>query len=101
MNAVQQNFWDSDIKTKFQEFHAKNPEIYGKFAHYAFKILKAGRSRYGAKSIMERVRWHFDLNAKDGDGFKCNNNYTAHYARMLEQRHPIFEGFFNKRELRS
>ena len=36
-----------------------------------------------------------------GDDFKINNDFTAHYARLLMREHPALEGFFETREIRA
>jgi hypothetical protein len=42
-------------------------------------------------------RWHTDLHARSGDGFKINNIYSPFYTRKFEREFPQHEGFFAKR----
>ena len=69
----------------------------------------SGHHHFGAKAIMERVRWevsvymrrsHFEgYVATTGEQFKVNNNYTSRYARKLISEKPEFKGFFQTRRL--
>jgi hypothetical protein len=36
-----------------------------------------------------------------GDDFKLNNNYHSRYARLIMEREPGLDGFFETRGLRS
>lgn len=83
------------IKADFEQYHAANPHIYAAFVQFTLYII-GKRERFGAKAIMERVRWH-TLESGD-DGFKINNNYTALYARKFMREHPEHAGFFVTRE---
>ena len=49
---------------------------------------------------MERVRWFTEIEAR-GDTFKCNNNYTAHYARLLMEQESELAGFFETRRAKA
>jgi len=35
------------------------------------------------------------------DGYKVNNNFTSDYARLFENDHPIYVGYFLKRLCKS
>ena len=83
-----------ELKQQFQEYHLKNPLIYEAFESMA-KQMAARRTRFGAKALMEIIRWNTMLNG--GDEFKVNNNYTAYYSRMFEQNNPNYAGLFAKR----
>ena len=41
----------------FRKYHAEHPEIYRIFERFSLMMFRAGRTRYGAKGIMERIRW--------------------------------------------
>ena len=92
------NFTKSD---EFEEYHKKHPLIYHYFVKIAKQKIEAGRKKYGAKAIMEEVRWSIrDLGQKYSD-YKINNDYTSRYVRKFEKDHPQYEGFFEKRQLKS
>lgn len=85
------------IVEQFFQYHEKNPHIFRLFSQYAWQVRKAGVFHYGAKAIMERIRWHYEIDQRAHE-FKINNNYASCYARLLIQQDPAFTDFF---ELRS
>lgn len=92
-----------NLDDQFRRYHAQNPDVYRLFCHYA-KLMAGvgieGFRRYGAKAIMERVRWHYDVRRYYTAGFKVNNNFVSRYARMFMADHPHLDGFFETRELK-
>ena len=89
------------IDENFKKFHQDNPRIFELFHLYATQTKEAGHKRYSAKTIIERIRWHVNVETRTDDEFKINNNYTSRYSRLLEQTYPEFQGFLYKRKLRS
>lgn len=68
------------------------------FIRFAREVKAAGHRRYSAEAIVQRIRWHTQIETK-GDDFKLNNWYRALYARMLMEQLPLeFDGFFETRE---
>lgn len=90
-----------DLDARFDEYHKHNPHVYRLFKKYALQVKSAGRNHFGAKMIMERVRWFKMFETNDPEGFKVNNDYTSRYVRLLIQERPEFDGFFETRKLRS
>jgi hypothetical protein len=84
------------IVESFEKFHAENPHVYGLFKAFCEDARKAGRGRYGAKAVLERIRWHVEVEAR-GDAFKVNNNFTSCYSRLLIAEDPSFSSFFSLR----
>lgn len=82
------------LKIDFEEYDRANPGIYLAFESVA-RAMKAKRVYFGAKAIMEIVRWN--TLQSGNDQFKINNNYTAYYARKFEGLNPDCVGFFQKR----
>lgn len=78
----------------FERFHAANPHVYGLFKRFAAELLAAGRERYSARTIVERIRWHVATGTKTDDGFKISDHFSAFYARLWLAEHPEREGFF-------
>jgi hypothetical protein len=91
---------ESDWVARFEEFDAAHPEVYGMFRFFALELLAAGRTRGGARSIIERVRWHTAINSSDGE-FKINNCFIPFYARKLAKEDGRFESFFSFRTSRA
>jgi hypothetical protein len=88
------------IVASFEKFHAENPQIFDLFRAFCEDARRAGRGRYGSKAIVERIRWHVEVETR-GDAFKLNNNYTSCYARLLLQEDPSFATFFQLRGVSS
>lgn len=87
------------VVKSFFNFHNKNPRIYRLFNRYARDLRVAGKSQYGAKAIMERIRWHLAVETT-GEDFKINNNYTSCYARLMMTKNRRFKNFFELRSTR-
>lgn len=78
------------------DWHKANPEVYELFKKYTFEAIAAGHEHYGAKGIIERIRWHTSVETK-GDAFKINNNWAPFYARLFMLHHPDHDEFFRLR----
>lgn len=85
------------IKEQFEEFHAKNHDVYRVFVKYARMARDRGFHKFGAKAVFERLRWHFSIETS-GDIFLLNNNYTAYYARKAMAENEDLRGLFHTRE---
>jgi len=85
------------IKERFESFHELNPHVYDALLELAFQARGAGRKQYGIASLFEVLRWSY-LMQTQGDEFKLNNDYRAHYARLLMKQEPVLEDFFETRE---
>jgi len=80
----------------FEQYDNDNPQIWQAFAHYTHKTIDKGFHNYGAKGIIELIRWHTGVKA-EGDTFKVNNNFAPDYARKFMKAFPQHEGFFRLR----
>lgn len=83
-------------KFELEKYNQENPHIYEVFEKFTLQVIDTGRKYFGAKAIMERVRFYSLIEAKN-DVFKVNNNQVAFYARLFEARNAQFKGFFRKR----
>lgn len=100
MNAAQFDFFDAPgIRESFDAFHAQNPHVYEALRRRALRAKRRGY-RPGMKCLFELLRWSHGMTTQ-GDEFLLNNNFTSHYARMLMEREPELDGFFELRKLRS
>lgn len=97
------NLFDWKPPTKlhqaFDDFDAKNPQVYRLFKLYAHQARDAGHRHFGAAAIFERIRWHVAVETR-GDDFKLNNNYRAFYARKMMREDHAFDDFFRTRKQR-
>lgn len=82
----------------FVAYHLKHPEVWEEFQRVALETIDQGVRRYGAKSIMEVVRWH-KMKEKKGR-FKVNNIWCAYYARIFGMKYPRHSKFFEVRKVR-
>lgn len=100
MPQLQLTFGGESIAERFARFHEENPQVYAWLRHQALLLKRRGHSRYSIKTLLEVLRWRSDIKTS-GDTFKINNDFTAHYARLLMQREPELQGFFELRRVRS
>lgn len=90
------------IAERFLEYHAANPHVCDLLVHYARQARAAGRQRVGMQMLLERVRWYATVEVADPTSdFRINNDYGAHYARLIMAEYPDLDGVFELRELRA
>ncbi len=94
------DLFNKSADQKFLEYHEANPMIFAKFVSYAEQLKEAGRTRIGAKAIIERIRWDSLIAAFDGK-FKINNNHTSRYVRLITEKRPDLAPLFAVRSLKS
>lgn len=83
------------LAQRFEAFHALNPRVYDALRGMALGMKRRGMRRYSIKALWEVLR--FQAIATYGDAFKLNNSFTSAYARLLMEREPELEGFFETR----
>lgn len=99
MNKGQPTLFDLGPKTsKFLEYHETNPQIWKAFSRKTFQTIDRGFRQFGAKAILEIIRWETGVAADGADGFKVNNTYAPYYARLFAVRYPEHKDFFRMRE---
>lgn len=84
-------------KELFEDFHRENPEVYREFCNIAAELIRRGIRRYSAYAVMHVVRWHRIQATKGAGGWKINDHFVPHYARLWLERHPQHAGFFELR----
>lgn len=87
-----------DLDERFAKFDADNPAIWRHFERFTFMAIGAGREHYSAEAVMQRIRWHIDIDTKSDDGFKFNDHFRKRYALKFHLEHPQHDGFFEVRE---
>lgn len=87
------------IADRFALFHAANPHVADALEVLAEQWL-ATHSHVGMKALFERLRWESGIQAS-GDPYRLNNNYTAHFARLLIERRPEWSEAFALRTCRT
>lgn len=88
------------LEEQFLAFHKANPHVYRLFCEYAEKAIRAGRTRYSARTIWHVMRWHADFETTE-DEFKLNDHHTPFYARMWTRDHPHHPELFELRVQKS
>jgi len=95
---------DSDLpqigqgsRAKYLAYNKANPEVWRLFKKFTFEMIRRGRKRYSADAMIHRIRWEMDMRVESEDGFKINNNFTAHYARRFIKSFPEHADFFEIR----
>jgi len=89
------------IYQRFLDFHIKYPIVYRLFENFSFQLINKGHKHLGAKMIMERIRWECATQSKDELGFKINNDYIAHYARLFIKNNPQYKEYFEFRTIKT
>ncbi len=84
-------------RAEFERYLRDNPKVYELFERYALEAAKCGK-RIGAKAIWERMRWYAQVETKDPDGYKLNNNYTSWMVRKFREDHPGYGMVFSVRQ---
>ncbi len=93
---------DATIDERFELFHAKNPHVYENLKILAFRARRAKRGQCGIKLLVEQLRWTYYIRTDHkASEYLINNDFTSRYARMLMEREPALEGFFELRKLTS
>lgn len=87
--------YQTELFAPAYKYHKDNPQVFREFERLTFQTIEKGFKHYSAKGILELIRWHTGVRAKDQ--FKVNNNATAFYARLFEQINPQYKGFFRQR----
>lgn len=87
-----------DLKL-FTEYHDARPWIWKQFYRFAAELLPIAQQKgrkFGAKLIMERVRWEHEFSNEkiSDDEFTICNDFTALYARLLAWKVQAFQNVF-------
>lgn len=83
-------------RERFEAFHAQNPQVYDALRSVSVDAKRSGFIQWGIKAALEVVRWHYAIQTH-GDAFRVNNNFAPYYARVLMEREPALDGFFETR----
>jgi len=90
------------LRKACEAFHRKHPEVWKLFVRFTFDRIERGFKHYGARTIMERIRWETDEAHVDPSlSFKINDHYPPFYARRFMTMYPEHVGFFRVRHQKS
>ncbi len=88
------------IQERFEDFHARHPEVYGAVVRFAREVKQRGFKKFGIRVIWERARWFLTIE-RDNEEYKLNDHYHSRYARLIMANEADLAGFFQTRELRA
>ena len=94
-------FFNEATAEKFTKFHSDNPQVLESLVSKARTLKGMGHRRAGMKMLFELLRWDYLMTTETNEPFKLNNNYTAYYARLIENNCPDLKDFFAKRKAKS
>ena len=87
---------------RFEEFSARNPQVYAALEQMASQLVSRGRKKVGINMLLEVLRWNYYMKTDDPNSeFKINNNYAPYYSRLLIERNPSWANVFELRTIRS
>ncbi len=93
---VQQSF-DDGYPDAFWYWLDENSKVYREFERRALQMARAGRKRYGARTIIETMRYDSDIADTDRT-FKLNDHMTPGMARLWMNTHGTqYPKFFELR----
>lgn len=82
----------------YQQWARANPSVPDTFLALARQMRAAGKRRYSAWAVVNRIRWDYDIRTT-GDEFKIRNDFIAMLARHAIARDPSLEEFFELRQM--
>lgn len=88
------------IKQAFYAFHMANPWVVVELEKIAWEMMKHGHRKLGVQELIEVFRWETRRHTISKQ-FKINNNFAAHYARLIMDRNPHWGQVFELRRIRS
>ncbi len=93
------DFFKKSLDQKFLEYHENNPQVFTEFVKLAERAKAEGRLHFGAKFLLEKIRWDSPVEAQDQ--YKVNNNFPSRYVRLLAKTRPDLAIMFATRQLKS
>lgn len=78
---------NEEMREACRAFHKSHPEVWSLFCRFAMEKASRGFRHFGAKAVMERIRWETAGGATSPE-LKISNNHTAFYARRFNRLHP-------------
>ena len=85
------------LEQQFAAFHEANPHVYTALRRLALDAARHGR-KLGIAMLFEVLRWQYAMNTTDqASEFKLNNNYRSFYSRLLMEREPELQDYFETR----
>lgn len=96
---TQCDLYKKTLEEKFLDYHAANPQVFSEFVKLAERAKAEGRRHFGAKFLLEKIRWDSPVAAQDL--YKVNNNFPSRYVRLLAKTRPDLAIMFATRKLKA
>lgn len=80
-------------RLKWRKYFFANPGIWDLFDSYA-RAAFGRREHYSPWIIINRIRWHHEIDVASEDEFKISNNHIQFYSRLWMAVEPHFRGRF-------
>lgn len=92
---------EDSIAGRFSVWLEANGHVAELFRQFAEEVRAKGYRRYSADAIVQRIRWHLNVEVErtDGTEFLINDHYSSRLARWLVADDESFDGFFEFRKL--
>lgn len=89
-----------EIQEQFERFNRDHPVVFDELVRVARDWRSRGSGHWSIDAAYHVVRFQRRMDGLPdaGEAFKLNNNYTAHYSRLIMARCPDLEGLFETRE---
>lgn len=89
------------IEERCADFDAAHPEVDAEIRRLAIEAFQQGRRRIGIGLLVEVARWNLETSARDGQGYKLNNDYRRSWSRRLIAELPALASMFELRAVRT
>ena len=89
------------LREKFADYLDANPRFWVLFERFALEAAQAGRKKFSAWLIINRIRWEALIRTSDDHyDFKIANDYIALCSRKFMCDHPEHDGLFNTKAMK-
>ena len=89
---------EQDAESRFQAFHAANPQVYRELVGRARQLVVNGYRHLGIRMIWEAMRFDAMVRVKhDPKAPKLNDHFPPFYARLIMRSNPDLAGVFETR----
>jgi hypothetical protein len=91
----------STIQDRFERFHLANPHVYEGLVRLARQLKARGHGKTGIDLLFCVLRWEEMMTTSGESGYRLNDHMRSRYARLIMEREPDLDGFFDVRQLKA
>jgi len=74
----------------FLGYNHKRPEIWKEFEAMALHLCESGEKQFGAKAVVEKIRWEREQSRNDKGEYAISNSMVSCYARVFVLKYPEY-----------